>query len=182
MEKQKIKYPLEKMRLLAEDVVRLLKPYCVRIEIAGSIRRKRSEVGDIEIVCIPKSLMVPSGDLLDPLKEVRVPGFVNTIDKYKKNKGDAAAGKYCQRVLPEGIKLDIFIAKRDNWGYILVLRTGGATFNKYLMSPWGFPLRGYKCVKGQIVRVRDNVVMPTYEEEDVFKLLNMRFVRPEFRT
>ena len=182
MEAQKVKYPLEKMQYLAEDFVRLLRPYCTRIEIAGSIRRKRSEVGDIEIVCIPKSLMVPSGDLLDPLKEVRVPGFVTIIENYEKVKGDPAKGKYTQRILPGGIKCDIFIAERSNWGYILVLRTGGATFNKFLMSPSGFPAHGYKCIGGQIVRACDNIVMPTYEEEDVFKLLNTKFIRPQFRT
>ncbi|MFH1640834.1 MAG: hypothetical protein ABIA66_02590, partial [Candidatus Omnitrophota bacterium] len=80
MEAQKVKYPLEKMKYLAEDVVRLLRPYCTRIEIAGSIRRTRSEVSDIEIVCIPKTMMVPTLDLLDPLKEVRMPGFVNAVD------------------------------------------------------------------------------------------------------
>jgi DNA polymerase/3'-5' exonuclease PolX len=182
MEAQKVKYPLEKMKYLAEDVVRLLRPYCTRIEIAGSIRRKRSEVSDIEIVCIPKTMMVPTLDLLDPLKEVRMPGFVNAVDAYKKVKGDAAAGKYFQRILPDGIKLDIFTATRDNWGYILVLRTGGETFNKFLMGPNGFPAHGYKCVGGQIVRSCDHVVMPCYEEGDVFKLLKMEYRRPEYRT
>lgn len=186
MESQKIKYPLTYIEPIAEDVKRELEPFCTRVEIAGSIRRRRSEVGDIEIVVIPKTMSMPKqqGNLLEPGEStiVRVPGFVNAIDKYKKVKGDPAAGKYCQRILPDGIKLDIFIAEKDNWGYILVLRTGGATFNKWLMSPSGLPAHGYKGIAGQIVRTCDNVVMPTYEEEDVFKLLNAEFMRPEFRT
>lgn len=39
---------------LAIEIQDLMRPYCERIEIAGSIRRECSEVKDIEIVCIPK--------------------------------------------------------------------------------------------------------------------------------
>lgn len=38
----------------ARDVKLLLQPCCDRIEIAGSLRRLRSEVHDIEIVTKPK--------------------------------------------------------------------------------------------------------------------------------
>ena len=35
---------------IAEKTKAQLAPYCERIEIAGSIRRKKPDVGDIEIV------------------------------------------------------------------------------------------------------------------------------------
>ena len=38
---------------IAEEVKALLAPHCLRIEIAGSIRRKKPEVKDIEIVAYP---------------------------------------------------------------------------------------------------------------------------------
>ena len=40
--------------MLAGKVVDELAPVCERIEIAGSIRRKKPTIGDVEIVCIPK--------------------------------------------------------------------------------------------------------------------------------
>ncbi len=40
---------------IAERTKALLAPHCERIEIAGSIRRKKPHVKDIEIVAIPKS-------------------------------------------------------------------------------------------------------------------------------
>ncbi len=40
-------------RNLAERIVTTLSPACERIEIAGSIRRGSSTVGDLEIVAIP---------------------------------------------------------------------------------------------------------------------------------
>lgn len=45
---------LEHARILANEVVQLMAPYCERIEVAGSIRREAAEVKDIEVVCIPK--------------------------------------------------------------------------------------------------------------------------------
>jgi DNA polymerase/3'-5' exonuclease PolX len=46
---------------IADRVRDLLAPHCDRIEIAGSIRRQKADVGDIEIVAIPKT--VTDGDL-----------------------------------------------------------------------------------------------------------------------
>ncbi len=45
---------LDKALEIAERTKKLLAPYCERIEIAGSIRRKKPEVKDIELVAIPK--------------------------------------------------------------------------------------------------------------------------------
>jgi DNA polymerase/3'-5' exonuclease PolX len=45
---------LSRAREIAKRVLVLLRPFCERAEIAGSIRRGKPEVGDIEIVVIPK--------------------------------------------------------------------------------------------------------------------------------
>lgn len=45
--------PLAAARAIAEQVRKALAPACERIEIAGSVRRERPEVHDIEIVAIP---------------------------------------------------------------------------------------------------------------------------------
>lgn len=39
---------------IADDVLEQIRPHCFRAEIAGSIRRLKPEVKDIEIVAIPK--------------------------------------------------------------------------------------------------------------------------------
>lgn len=46
--------PLAEARRVAEGFARALEPSCDRIELAGSIRRCKETVGDIEMVCIPK--------------------------------------------------------------------------------------------------------------------------------
>lgn len=138
----------------------LLKPFCERIAVAGSIRRKKSEVKDIEIVCIPQDLI----------------GFAAEVNKLEKVKGEPT-GKYTQRILPEGIKLDLFICERDNWGNIFLIRTGNWQFSKQIMIRAlreGFKQRdGYLWDGGKMLECR--------EEENIFKILKLDFILPENR-
>src|SRR5512145_1569634 len=46
--------PLLVATTLAAKVVAQLAPYCERVEVAGSVRRRKDVVGDIELVAIPK--------------------------------------------------------------------------------------------------------------------------------
>ena len=71
---------LQQAREIAEGVKAKLAPHCERIEIAGSIRRGKPVVGDIEIVCVPHQ--VQAMDLFGPCGDVRDPmfaGIVNTL-------------------------------------------------------------------------------------------------------
>src|ERR1700750_2314871 len=47
-------YQFKEGESIAQKLIERIKPYCVRAEIAGSIRRCKPEVKDIEIVAIPK--------------------------------------------------------------------------------------------------------------------------------
>ncbi|GAG03807.1 unnamed protein product, partial [marine sediment metagenome] len=38
---------------IAEEIKSWLSPYCQTIEIVGSVRRRKAEVGDVELLCIP---------------------------------------------------------------------------------------------------------------------------------
>jgi DNA polymerase/3'-5' exonuclease PolX len=155
---------------MAESALNTLKPYCERILIAGSIRRQRPEVKDCELVAIPKQ--IPVGLFGDEL-EVD-PGFVTAVNQWEFVKGHPT-GKYAQRVLPGGIKLDLFIATPENWGWQLVIRTGSAKFNEYVMIPalkarQYFPEDGYIRHNGQII--------PTREETDLWALSGLPWLDP----
>ena len=43
---------LEICEQIASDLIKLLQPYCLRCKVAGSVRRKKPEPNDIEIICI----------------------------------------------------------------------------------------------------------------------------------
>ena len=125
MEKEK-KYPFKIAYKIAKEVLEQLRPHCIRAEIAGSIRRKKLEVGDIEIVAIPKPYSI---GLFES-------GIASIVNKWKTVKGELPC-KYSQRILPEGIKLDLFLPEEENWGLIFALRTGSADYShKVLANAW----------------------------------------------
>jgi DNA polymerase/3'-5' exonuclease PolX len=47
--------PLAEATALATELVDLLRVFCARIEIAGSVRRRRPDIGDLELVVVPQN-------------------------------------------------------------------------------------------------------------------------------
>jgi DNA polymerase/3'-5' exonuclease PolX len=160
----------------AQDLVRRLSPHCERIEVAGSIRREERTIGDIEIVCIPKTKSLE--DLFDlQIQEVRDPGFVVEVQKMKKIKGDVEDGRYMQRRMEDGTKVDIFTARAENWGYILAIRTGSADFSRELASAW--VKRGYHGQGGMLTKRGEPIEVR--EERDLFELAGVPWRKPKDR-
>lgn len=152
---------------IAEKVKSLLAPHCERIEIAGSIRRKKSDVKDIEIVAIPKPF---DTGLFES-------GIATVVNQWEKVKGELPC-KYTQRILPEGIKLDLFFAERSNWGLIYAIRTGSVEYSHKVLAT-GWVKSGYKGDGGYLVS--DGKRIDVLEEEDLFKLVGVPYVEPELR-
>ena len=170
------KMELAEAKKLAEDIRNKLKPYCERIEIAGSIRRERMTVNDIEIVCIPKTVTVQ--DTFFDTKLEKHPGFIKIVDSWERINGDAVEGKYMQRMLSSNIKLDIFTTTRYNWGLIYAIRTGSADFS-YKVLACGWKKKGYHSLNG-ILRTEASRIQVA-EEEDLFKLIGIGWIPPKER-
>jgi DNA polymerase/3'-5' exonuclease PolX len=161
---------LTEARRIAERCRRELAPYCERCEIAGSIRRCARAINDIELVVIPARVRT---DLFRDDTQVH-PGFAREVDKWERVKG-YPDGRYTQRILPEGTKLDLFMADPDNWGWILAIRTGSANFShKHLAGR--LERNGLKSVEGKLWRGVEELAVP--EEADVFELLGLDYIDP----
>lgn len=166
---------LSDARYKAERIVSKLAPYCDKTLIVGSIRRKMKECSDIDIVLQVKQ--VPIKDLFDntvghkPMKE-----FVDVVNSWEKIKGDPT-GKYTQRRLEDGTKLELSIADSTNFGCLELIRTGDQEFVHQLMKR---VLRlGFNQTNGHLYN--DNILIPIYDERDYFAILNLPFVKPEMR-
>ena len=162
-----IKYPYATAYKIALEVLEQLKPHCVRIAVAGSVRRKKSEVGDIELVLIPKPY---STGLFES-------GVATVINKFKKIKGELPC-KYSQRLLLSGIKLDLFFAEEGNWGLVFALRTGSADYSHKVLAN-GWVRQGFKSEGGYLFREGERYEVR--EEKDLFKLIGVPYVEPENR-
>ena len=152
---------IDEAKKIADKYVEILKPYCLRIEIAGSIRREKPEVGDIELIAIVKDI-----------KE-----FSKEVNKLEKVKGNPT-GKYTQRILPEGIKLDLFMANIRNWGLIFAIRTGSARYSHEILA-CGWVKRGYKSINGMLTK--NGREIEVREEKDLFNLIGVAYVQPNQR-
>lgn len=156
---------------IAKRIRSSLAPHCERIEIAGSIRRCKPEVGDIEIVCIPKTwetgLFAGADTIVDP-------DFCAMVDRWPTVKGKPT-GKYTQRILPDGINLDLFIARPENWGLILAIRTGSAEYSHCVLAS-GWVRNGYHSVDGMLVK--GVYKTPVREERDLFDICGRTWADP----
>jgi DNA polymerase/3'-5' exonuclease PolX len=175
---------LEDALPIAKLWVRNLEPYCDRIEIAGSIRRQKPDVKDIEIVCIPKESTLT--DLFGATQTLRVSGFAALLSEAENNdeiivvSGKLHTGKYIKIFLKEyGIKIDLFTATKDNWGHILAIRTGSADYSHRVLAHY-WVKAGYHSIEGQLTR--NGVPVPVREERDLFDLIGIEYTEPWMRS
>ena len=178
----KVKRSIKEVLPIADSFVEKFKPFCEKIEICGSIRRKKSMVGDIEILCIPKKIKVPVspqyslfGD--DEYTEITDPILMEIIRDYKILRGNLNGGKIVSFETPDDIQVDVFTAMPMNYGYIKILRTGSAEYNMSFILP-RLKQRGYK-MNGFVFK--DGIMVPTPDELDIYKLIDSDFHLPEDR-
>jgi len=101
---------LEKARAIAEEIKERLTPYCRKIEVAGSIRRRKPVVRDIDIVLIPNDLWNLHAELMK-LGQVRM------------------SGSKILRVMVGYTQVDIYVADEATWATLLLIRTGSTEHN-----------------------------------------------------
>lgn len=173
----KTKLSLTDAHVLAQGLGNQLRSYCRRIEIAGSIRRGKNEVGDIEIVAVPYF-----GD--DLFGNSTGDSKLNSVDWPTFGKVIKNGNKYKQIELHEGITLDLFIVTPPaQFGVVFLIRTGPAEFSRKLVTPrnqGGLMPSNYKVKDGAVWS--HNHIIETPEESDVFDLFGLPYVEPELRT
>lgn len=148
----------------ARAVLDQLRPFCKRIEVAGSVRRQAPEVRDLEIVCIPE---------VNCYRE-----FQTLVGSWPKVKGEPT-GRYTRRkLLRHNIELDLFICSPKTWACNLVIRTGCAHFSQALACL--ARARGLRFQDAQIWS--GSCSTGVREEEDVFRALGIPWIDPVDRT
>lgn len=166
---------LERAKTIAERLKDLLEPACELIVIAGSIRRHKPDVGDIELLCIPK--YIAAVDQLDRAIQALI---VEGVLGYRLNKlGSAIYGpknKFLFHV-ESSIGVDIFSTTEECWPVALVVRTGGEETNKEIASraiERGMRFHAY----GKGFTQPDGSELICQSEADVFRAVGLAYREP----
>lgn len=180
MKGNKPKWPLAEAKALAIRICDRIAPACERVEVAGSIRRGKSEVGDIELVVIPRFEM--PADLFGPVEASRQNVLWGLLDGFSNKKllhYTKAGDRYRQFTFLDEppVQVDLFTCARDNWGWIFLVRTGSASFSHHMAGRLN--ASGYTSKEGWICGAQgpmDRVETP--KEEDVFTLAREAYREP----
>lgn len=178
---QKKRSPHAQAMEIAGRLKALLSPACERIEIAGSLRRGKPDVGDIELLCIPKP--ADSVFFADQLDQTLKRLIADRVLDFRLNvNGRWTYGVWNKHLVDvgSGIGVDIFSTTAAKWGMALVVRTGPADFNIGVFSRFrelGMVGHAYGGVTDT-----DGMEIDCPDEETIFRLLGWPFIAPEERT
>lgn len=166
--------PLTKAEHAAKVIVERLQPFCARIEIAGSIRRRRPYCGDIDLVALPKEDGHSAAEL-----RARIVDGKEVIQNGPQN---------IHVRLTNGIELQVFLARPQhsdllstipsNWGSLLLLRTGSREHNIRLVERAKAIGRKWSTYEGVF---EGNKLIASESEEAIFDALKLPFTPPHLR-
>ncbi len=170
--------PLLEARIIGENMVDALGVACDRIEIAGSIRRGRPLVHDVDLVVIPKGEWLKNKDgELEPFPNRNL-WF--DIPRLIKDVGGTIASKGPQIItaVVDGFQIDINRATPDTWGIVYLIKTGPKELNIELCNrarKLGKQLKPWSGVWQADTR------FPAFNELDIFGSLELAYIDPNGR-
>ena len=153
---------LNEARKKGEQILKQISTFIARGRLAGSIRRKKPIVRDIDIVIESSSINI------DKLK--------NELSKLGtlKLKGD----KLIRILTPDDIQVEIYIASKENYEPLLLIRTGSKEHNiKLTIKAQSL---NYKLTANGLIDNKTGSVIAK-SEKDIFKALKMNYVEPQHR-
>ena len=143
---------------IAKEVEHNIERLCDRIEVVGSIRRKKSKVHDVDFVVLASDRNWK--EMVQVLKRSKT-----TID--------CAGNAVIKALYPYGrmlFKVDFYRAKPSTYGIHKLIRTGSAEHNMWLA---GYAIsKGFRLKYSQGLLKGDDVVAGE-SEEDVFTALDL---------
>ena len=173
----------------ARELCWVLKEVCVcgRIICAGSLRREKEQVGDVELLYIPEFATERAGlfdtervNLVDrKLADLLAAGV---LGKRRNVNGAETWGTKNKLAFhcASGVPVDLFEATQANWFNYLVCRTGGARSNVEVAS--AAQRKGWKWNPyGPGFTDQHGAIVPVTCERDVFDLMGLPYREPRDR-
>ena len=176
---------LELAKMIADRFMKHLEPFVAMMSIAGSTRRECPEVGDIEVVCVPKDEFS-----MGPCFPEGFYGMTTNGTRLKKF-------KYGQDGLIP-IQLELYITNINDYGRILAIRTGSSFFSHTALAmQWNrrgwCGTEGGLRLKSECIRKSTWKIKPEYKlaptlppifdtEEKFFEFIGAKWIPPQERS
>lgn len=165
----------------------MLAPVCERIEIAGSLRREKPYVGDVELLFVPRvgerkvdMFATERADLADETINSLVRGGLLAMRPNVNGSFTWGPKNKLAIHTASGIPVDLFSTTEENWWVSLVVRTGSKETNLALTTGaqrMGRRLNAYGCG----VTESDGNIIPARSEAQVFELCGVPYREPKDR-
>jgi DNA polymerase (family X) len=165
VKKRKERLSLFEADVLANDFVQGLKqlPLIEKIMCAGSLRRQKETVRDIDILVISEKqgLVMEAFTALPQVSSIQEKGSTKSSVRTK-----------------EGVQVDCRVIEKKSFGAALLYFTGSRDFNvklRMIAQKTGHKINEYGVFD------KDGAFVCGKTEEEIFKFLKMQYVQPELR-
>ncbi|MGC8983912.1 MAG: DNA polymerase/3'-5' exonuclease PolX [Thermosulfidibacteraceae bacterium] len=147
---------------IANYVIENLKPFATSITYAGSLRRMKETIGDIDILA--------TGNWMEIMNRfVSLPRVTDILAK----------GETKSSVMIGSVQVDLRVVKEDEWGSALQYFTGSKEHNIHLREI--AKEKGLKLSEYGVFRIADNSKIAGRTEEDVYEAIGLCCIPPELR-
>lgn len=164
---------------LAVKVRDELAPFCERIEIAGSIRRERPEVNDIDLVLIPKS----ASSMLQIIARCRrTTAHISGIEQSQNLKFRFLSGFDLDLFIAHAGIVDLVSKTPSNWGAVMLCRTGSQFHNTQLCELARGKGLKFAPYKGIVVPAEHGEeIIASETEKEIYEALGLEYRDPRKR-
>ena len=145
---------------LANNVLKWLKPYCKKIQIAGSIRRGKKNPKDIDLVLIPKDR--------------------EKLEEFMAKKGEKLqGGEHESSWFIKRIKVELYYTGEEDWGATLLAYSSkkGAGIGLRIIAR----LKGFKLTPRGLFNRKTGERIAGKTEREIYHALGRSYKEPENR-
>ncbi len=158
--------PFDTAKPIAQNLVELLKSskLAEHIEIAGSLRRKKETIGDIDILATSKNTkkLVDFFTNMPQIERVLAKGLSKS-----------------SVLLKNGVQVDLRIVKEESFGAALQYFTGSKEHNVALRL---FAIKkGLTLNEYGLFRKKDKKLIAAKTEQDIYRALGLAYIEPQHR-
>jgi len=145
---------------LSKNIFKELKPFCKRIEIAGSIRRGEKHPFDIDIVLIPKNK--------------------NELEEFLKTKGKfIQGGEHESTWIINRVQVELYYTTEEEWGAELLAYSSrkGAGIGLRIIAR----RKGFKLTQHGLFDRKTGKKIAGKTEMEIYRALGKHYKKPENR-